>query len=105
MNTRRHFISKIAATVAMPAFLCSKAFAQAPPVKLEESDPTATALGYKEDSSKVDGKKYAQHKPDQKCANCVLYQPKEGETSGPCGAFGGKLVKAEGWCAVYAKKP
>jgi len=105
MNTRRNFIAKIAVSAAMPAFLCSKAFAQAPPVKLEESDPTASALGYKEDSSKVDGTKYAQHKADQKCSGCVLFQGKPGEANGPCGAFGGKFVVAGGWCAVFAKKP
>ncbi len=106
MNTRRHFIAKIAASVAMPALLCSKAFAQVPPpVKLEESDPTATALGYKEDTTKVDGTKYPQHKPEQMCSGCVLFQGKPGEPNGPCGAFGGKLVKPSGWCAVFAKKP
>lgn len=105
MNTRRTFIAKIAAIAAAPAFLCSKSFAQAPPVKLEESDPTATALGYKEDSSKVDGSRYPQYKAGQKCEGCVLYQGKAGEANGPCGAFGGKLVLSGGWCAVFAAKP
>jgi hypothetical protein len=106
MNTRRHFLSKLAVSAAMPAILCGHAFGQAPPpVKLEESDPVATALGYKEDTTKVDAAKYPLHKPEQRCDNCALYTGKPGEASGPCAAFGGKLVTAGGWCSVWAKKP
>jgi hypothetical protein len=107
MNTRRRFLTHLVASAGMPALLCGRAFAQTPPppVKLEESDPVATALGYKEDTTKVDGVKYPLHKPDQKCVNCALYQTKPGEASGPCAAFGGKLVTEAGWCSVYAKKP
>ncbi len=106
MNTRRNFLTQLAVTAGMPALLCSRVFAQTPPpVKLEESDPVATALGYKEDTTKVDGVKYPQHKPEQKCDGCALYLGKAGDASGPCSAFGGKLVLAGGWCSVFAKKP
>lgn len=107
MNTRRNFLSKLAVSAAMPALWAGNAFAQTPPppVKLEESDPVATALGYKEDTTKVDAAKYPMHKPEQRCDNCALYQSKPGETSGPCAAFAGKIVTAGGWCSVWAKKP
>lgn len=107
MNTRRRFLTRLVASAGMPALMCGRAFAQTtpPPVKLEESDPVATALGYKEDTTKVDAVKYPLHKPDQKCLGCALYLGKPAEASGPCSAFGGKLVTAAGWCAVYAKKP
>ncbi|NQX00448.1 high-potential iron-sulfur protein [bacterium] len=106
MNSRRNFLSKLAVSAAMPALWCGHAFAQAPPpVKLEESDPVAMALGYKEDTSKVDAAKYPLHKPEQNCVGCALYQGKPGEPNGPCAAFGGKLVTAAGWCSVFAKKP
>ena len=106
MNTRRHFLTKLVVSAGMPVLLCGRVFSQAqPPVKLEESDPVATALGYKEDTTKVDAVKYPQHKPEQNCSGCVLYQGKAGEASGPCGAFGGKLVVQGGWCSVFAKKP
>jgi hypothetical protein len=107
MNTRRRFLTRLVASAGVPALLCGRAFAQAPPppVKLEESDPVATALGYKEDTTKVDAVKYPLHKAEQKCVNCALYQGKPGEASGPCAAFGGKLVTEAGWCSVYAKKP
>jgi len=106
MNSRRNFLRKLAVSAAMPAVLCGQAFGQVPPpAKLEETDPVATALGYKEDTTKVDAVKYPMHKPEQRCDNCALYTGKAGEASGPCGAFGGKLVTAGGWCQVWAKKP
>lgn len=107
MNTRRNFLFKIAVSAGAPALLCSRAFAQEtpPPVKLEESDPVATALGFRLDTTKVDATKYPQHKADQKCSDCALYTAKAGEAIGPCSAFGGKLVPAAGWCAAYVKKP
>lgn len=106
MNSRRNFLFKLAVSATTPALLCGRALAQTPPpVKLEETDPVAMALGYKEDTAKVDGAKYPQHKSDQKCDGCALYTGKAGDATGPCSAFGGKIVTAGGWCAAYAKKP
>lgn len=109
MNTRRNFLTQLAVSAAVPALFVGRAFGQAPAappaVKLEEADPVGTALGYKEDTTKVDAAKYPMHKPDQKCSGCALFLGKPGEASGPCSAFGGKLVTAGGWCSVFAKKP
>jgi hypothetical protein len=108
MNSRRSFLFKLAVTASAPVTLGGRLLAQAPPpppVKLEESDPVATALGYKEDTTKVDAQKFPQHKPEQKCDGCALYTGKIGEASGPCATFSGKLVTANGWCVAYAKKP
>ena len=106
MNTRRNFLAQLVVTAATPALLCSKLLGQTPaPVKLEESDPMGTAHGYKEESTKVDAAKYAQHTAEQKCSGCALFQGKAGDANGPCAAFGGKLVLAGGWCAAFAKKP
>ncbi|MBC8127414.1 MAG: high-potential iron-sulfur protein [Gloeobacteraceae cyanobacterium ES-bin-144] len=106
MNSRRHFLFKIAASAAAPALFCNRVFAQTPPpVKLEESDPVATALGYKEDTAKVDAAKYPMHTAEQKCDGCALYTGAVGAASGPCSVFGGKIVTAGGWCVTFAKKP
>ncbi len=104
MQSRRSFLTHLAAATVGLGVLAQSAMADGP-AKLEESDPTAQALGYKADTTKVDGKKYPQHKPEQKCVSCALYTGKAGEASGPCGAFAGKLVAADGWCMAYAKKP
>lgn len=106
MNSRRHFLFKLAVTA--PVALGGRLLAQEtpPPVKLEETDPVAIALGYKMDTTKVDQTKYPQHKPEQKCSNCALVAPgsAEGEFI-PCTAFQNKLVAANGWCMAWAKKP
>jgi hypothetical protein len=67
---------------------------------LSESDPTATALGYKMDATKAAARK----DPTATCSNCALYSGKQGAADGPCSAFGGKLVSAKGWCNAWAKK-
>jgi hypothetical protein len=110
MNSRRNFIFRLALSASAPVAIGSKAFAQdapppPPPGKLEETDPIAIALGYKEDTTKVDAKKYPQHTKEQRCDNCTLYTGKAGDASGPCTAVGNKTVTAQGWCAVYVKKP
>lgn len=73
--------------------------------KLSVSDPTAQALGYVEDAAKIDAKKEAAFKAGTHCAGCALYQAAQASGGyAPCGAFGGKLVAAKGWCRAYAAK-
>jgi hypothetical protein len=108
MNSRRHFLYKLAATATAPVALGGRLLAQEtpPPEKLEETDPVAIALGYKMDTTKVDQTKYPQHKPEQICADCALVTP--GSPDGefiPCTAFQNKLVARKGWCMAYVKKP
>lgn len=108
MNSRRNFIFRFALSVSAPVAIGSRAFGQdapPPPGKLEETDPIAIALGYKEDTTKVDAKKYPQHTKEQRCDGCLLYTGKAGDATGPCTAVGNKTVTAQGWCAAFAKKP
>ena len=107
MNPRRKFLSQLAAGAAgSVSFLAARSIAaDAAPGKMEETDPVGQALGFKRDTTKVDEKKYPQHKSDQKCAACALYTGKPDSTEGPCTAFANKIVPAQGWCMAYAKKP
>lgn len=100
MLSRRRFISLIP-VAAVGAMAAGKVAAQE---KLSEADPTAQALGYKDDATKVDAKKYAAYKAGSTCANCVQYSGKAGAATGPCAAFGGKAVSAKGWCMAWVKK-
>ena len=100
--TRRAFVRTIAA--AGGAMLAASSAFAADPVKVQESDPQAQALGYRDDTTKVDAAKYPKHSPSQDCANCQLYQGKAGDASGPCPLFGGKQVMAKGWCSAWVKK-
>jgi High potential iron-sulfur protein len=101
-TSRRTFMFQIAATGS--ALVATRAaLAQAGPA-LPEADPQAVALGYKEDTSKVDVKKFPKHEATQKCSNCALYQGKPADAAGACPLFAGKQVKANGWCSAWAKK-
>ena len=72
---------------------------------LDPKDPTATALGYVTDATKVDAAANATYKPTQKCSNCAQYQGKATDTTAACLIFAGKSVPAGGWCKVWAAKP
>ena len=104
MNTsnRRTFMLQVVASGA--ALAAGQAMAQAAGPKVSESDPQAIGLGYKEDTNKVDAKKYANHAASQNCASCQLFQGKATDAAGGCPLFAGKQVMATGWCSAWAKK-
>jgi len=100
-SSRRSFLITsigVASTLA----LSRQAFADAP--KVAESDPTAQALGYKLDATKVDKAKFAKYVPGEDCSNCSFYQGKPTDAFAPCPMFGGKQVAGKGWCSAYNKK-
>ena len=99
---RRKFVLHLAAGSLVLA--SGVVAAQAALPKLDEKDPTAVALGYAGDSTKVDAKKFPKHLAEQKCSNCQLYTGKAKEVGGPCPIFAGKQVLAAGWCSAYVKK-
>ncbi|HET9388790.1 MAG TPA: high-potential iron-sulfur protein [Steroidobacteraceae bacterium] len=91
-----------AAALGLRSGLSSAQDKQLPPVT--DSDPTAKALGYTDDASKVDKSKFPSFKPGSKCANCNFFQGKAGDARGPCQIFPGKSVNANGWCASHSPK-
>jgi hypothetical protein len=99
--SRRRFIRLGTAALAAAPFasVLSSRTAEAAEV-LSESDPTATALGYKMDAAKAPNRKDT----TSVCGNCSLYTGKAGAADGPCSVFGGKLVSAKGWCSAWVKK-
>jgi len=107
-QSRRSFIALAgvtgaAALVGMrPALTFAQAGAALPHVT--ESDPTAKALGYVEDASKVDKTKFPTYKSGAQCATCNFFQGKAGDAYGPCQIFPGKAVAAKGWCASHSPK-
>jgi hypothetical protein len=99
--SRRQFMI-VAVSAASATALPREALADAP--MLSESDPTAQALGYKMDATKVDKTKFPKYQAGQTCASCQLFQGKPGAATGPCVTYGGKIVEAKGWCNAYVKK-
>ncbi len=105
-NLNRRSFMQIATVSVVGLALVAPAFkaAAADLPNLELDNPTAKALGYVEDSTKVDAAKYPNHKPDQNCAGCSLYQGDAKNARNPCALFPGKSVAGKGWCASFAKK-
>ena len=96
---RRVFLLRaVAATSLVDAAAAAQAQA-----KVEESDDTAVGLGYKHDTTKVDGKKYPQHTADQKCNNCQFWQGSATDAWAGCSMFGRKHIAAAGWCLAWKK--
>jgi hypothetical protein len=71
---------------------------------LDPSDPTAKALSFVTDATKVDAAANPTYKAGQKCGTCAQFQGKPGEASAGCNIFAGKSVPVGGWCKVWAQK-
>ncbi len=108
--SRRRFLTiALVATATAPLTLRSlsaEAAAPAPAAaktlpKLTLSDPTAKALAYAEDATKV---KHTAFKAGSKCTNCNLYKGAKDAATGPCTLFPKNSVVANGWCSAWAKK-
>lgn len=102
MTTRRHFVLATIPAAALATLAARTASAQA--AKLEETDRTAVALGYKHDATKVDKAKYPAYVAGRNCANCQLFAAKGDQEWAPCAAVGNRLVNAKGWCVAWVKK-
>lgn len=70
---------------------------------VDESSKAAIGLGFKLDSSRVDGSKFPKYANWQACENCALFKS-AGAGVGKCPLFAGREVSANGWCSVYAKR-
>ncbi len=105
-NSRRRFIKiavlGVASAPVLGGMLAQPAAANLPP--LSEADPTGSALGYHEDTTKVEAAKFPNHKNEQVCDNCSLAQALQADGRHPCSIFPGKSVNAKGWCAAWVKK-
>ena len=102
-QSRRNFLALAGVTGAAVLAGVRPALAADMP-HLAESDPTAKALGYTEDASKVDKTKFPAFKPGAHCSTCNFFQGKAADAYGPCQIFPGKAVAAKGWCASHSPK-
>ena len=100
--TRRALIRGLliaGATTAMAA--PRRSFAQSAP-HVDVKDPAALAVGYVENISQLDLKKYPGYLKGSTCENCTLLQGSAGENYRPCSLFAGKLVSVSGWCSGWS---
>ena len=102
-SNRRTFV--IQSIVGAGVFATTRlAQAQAAAPLVQEADPQAVALGYKNDPTKVDKAKFPKYAAGQNCASCALYQAKPTDAAGACPLFAGKQVSSKAWCSAWAKK-
>ena len=101
-TNRRSFILQVASGgVAVAA---SQVPVYAAPARVLETDPQAVALGFKDDTTKVDQAKFPKHTNAEDCGKCNFFSGKPTDKLGPCAIFGGKDVPPQGWCSAYVKK-
>jgi High potential iron-sulfur protein len=105
--TRRAMVKgSLLAGALVPAIgLIGNATEAAALTPLDPNDPTAKALGFVPDASKVSAATAPTYKAGSKCSTCAQYTGKPGDASGPCNIFAGHTVPAGGWCSVWAAKP
>jgi hypothetical protein len=99
---RRRFLHGVLATTAALAVARTARAAELP--HLDEADATASALGYRHDTTAVDRTRFPSHQPTQVCAGCALAQAPQADGWVPCTIFPGKSVNPKGWCAAFAPK-
>jgi len=97
--SRRAFVELLFCGAA--GAVISRSVSAAEAQTLDVKDPAAVALGYVEDASHVDSKKYPAYVKGSNCENCLQLQGKAGNDYRPCTTFGGKLVAVSGWCSGW----
>jgi High potential iron-sulfur protein len=100
-SERRKILKQLAVVAAAGAGLRVGGSRAAELPHLDVKDPAAQALGYVENATQADAKKYPGFDKSQNCENCLQLQGKEGATYRPCTLFPGKLVCAKGWCSGW----
>lgn len=98
--SRRTVVKALTLSTAAATVMVRTSTAAAPE-KLSVKDPAAVALGYVEDASQVDVKKYPTFVKGSTCENCLLLQGKPGDSFRPCTLFKDKVVSANGWCSGW----
>ncbi len=99
-SSRRTLLKGLALGAATAA-VGARGARSAEAAKVDVHDPQAVALGYVENASQVDSKKYPQYVSGSNCDNCLQLQGKPGNNYRPCTLFSGKLVAVAGWCSGW----
>src|SRR5262245_1485853 len=94
--SRRRLLRHIALAASVGSVASTQLRAAEELPLLAVDDPVAKAVKYAEDATKV------KEAEGNNCANCSLYNGKDGTVQGPCQIIKGKAVKAAGWCNAWA---
>jgi len=100
-TSRRVFMMQVATASTM--LLGRRAIAQGAP-RLQETDPEAVAVGYKQDHTKIDKARFPKKAANDHCTLCKAFMGKPGDAWANCALVDEKLVNANGWCSSYVLK-
>ena len=95
----------VAGALAPALGLIAKSTWAADLTPLDPNDPTAKALGFVTDASKVDASANPTFKAGQHCAACAQFQGKPTDATAGCTIFAGHSVPAGGWCKAWVQRP
>jgi len=98
---RRAVVKALALGTAAASLIPGSSGAAGTAQRLDVHDPAAVALGYVENASQVDPKKFPRYVPGSSCENCLQLQGAAGNSYRPCNLFPGKLVSVGGWCSGW----
>lgn len=75
---------------------------------VSESDPTATALNFKQNAADVPAELQKDNNgvpfANQRCSSCMFYNAPEGAKVGVCQLLPSGKVSSGGWCASWSAK-
>ena len=71
---------------------------------LDPADPTAQALGFSVDASKVAASANPTLKSGHHCGVCAQYQGRPADKSAGCSIYPGHSVPAKGWCRAFVQR-
>jgi|SRR5580658_5572342 hypothetical protein len=94
--SRRTLLLQVGIGLSVVSLTALKSKARAADPLLSEQDPDAKKVHYVEDA-----RRSREAQEGSNCSNCSIYTAM-GDTSGSCGLFKGKLVKAAGWCNQWS---
>ena len=108
--TRRRFVAATTGGLAVIPALNLLAQEGGATPRLDETNPTAVAFGYKHEADAVDTTRFPKRATDegktQFCDNCLHYKnAEEVDGWGPCAIFPNTVVAAKGWCNVWVAQP
>jgi hypothetical protein len=98
---RRKLLESLALGALSAAAVAAGESRAAESAKLDPNDRQAKALGYVENASQVDAKKFPGFVAGSTCDNCLLLQGSAGNSYRPCSLFQGRLVSVGGWCSGW----
>jgi hypothetical protein len=97
---RRTFI--IQAALAAGSLGCA-GVSRAAVKKIDESEPKAKSLGYRNDTTQVDRARFPKHSPSEKCNGCMAWLGTKSDAWAECDLLPDRSVAAVGWCSSYVK--